>query len=42
MRPHQLSGILYARRLRASPPVVLRDAMADGLAAKITDWEASR
>jgi hypothetical protein len=37
-----VSGILYARRRLCSPPVVLRDVTAKGLARKIREWEASR
>jgi hypothetical protein len=34
-----VSGLLYARKRRSSPPVVLRDVSADGLARKVADWE---
>ena len=34
-----VSGLLYARRLRTSPPVIVRAATADDLAAKITEHE---
>ena len=31
-----VSGLLYARRLRTSPPVIVRATTADDLATKIT------
>jgi hypothetical protein len=34
-----VSGLLYARRLRTSPPVIVRAATTDDLAAKITEHE---
>jgi hypothetical protein len=34
-----VSGLLYARRLRTSPPVIVRATTADDLAAKITEHE---
>jgi hypothetical protein len=34
-----ISGLLYARRRRSSPPVVLRDVSVDGLARQVADWE---
>jgi hypothetical protein len=37
-----VTGILYARRRLTSPPPVLRDVTAEGLARKIREWEASR
>lgn len=37
-----VSGVLYARRLRASPPVIVRGATADDLAVKITEHERGR
>jgi hypothetical protein len=37
-----VSGLLYARRLRTSPPVIVRAATADDLAAKITKYERSK
>ena len=33
-----VGGILYARRRKSSPPVVLRAATADELAAKIREY----
>jgi hypothetical protein len=37
-----VSGLLYARRLRTSPPIVVRAATAHDLAAKITEYEHSK
>ena len=37
-----VGGILYARRRRSSPPVVLRAATADELAAKITKYQSEQ
>jgi len=37
-----VSGLLYARRLRTSPPVIVRAATADDLAAKITEYERGK
>jgi hypothetical protein len=37
-----IGGILYARRRKSSPPVVLRAATAEELAAKIADAERTR
>jgi len=34
-----ISGLLYARRLRTSPPVIIRAATAGELATKITEHE---
>jgi hypothetical protein len=34
-----ISGLFYARRLRTSPPVIIRAVTADELAAKITEHE---
>lgn len=34
-----ISGLLYARRRRSSPPVVFRSVSADDLAAKIREYE---
>jgi hypothetical protein len=34
-----VSGLLYARRPRSSPPIVVRDATAEGLAAKVAEAE---
>jgi len=30
-----VTGVLYARRLKSSPPVVLRDATVPGLRARV-------
>jgi hypothetical protein len=35
-----VTGLLYARRRKHSPPVVFRDTTAKGLAAQIRRWEA--
>jgi hypothetical protein len=37
-----VSGLLYARRLRTSPPVIVRATTADDLAAKITEHERGK
>jgi hypothetical protein len=37
-----VSGLLYARRLRTSPPVIVRAATADALAVKITEHERGK
>jgi hypothetical protein len=37
-----VSGLLYARRLRTSPPVIVRAATADDLSAQITEYERSK
>jgi hypothetical protein len=37
-----VSGLLYARRLQTSPPVVVRATTADDLAAKITAYERGK
>lgn len=37
-----VGGLWYARRLRRSPPAVLRDAEAQGLVAKVRAWEDGR
>ncbi|HYB86888.1 MAG TPA: hypothetical protein VEC76_08570 [Streptosporangiaceae bacterium] len=37
-----VSGLLYARRLRTSPPVVVRAVTPDDLAAKITKYEGGK
>jgi hypothetical protein len=37
-----VSGILYARREKSSPPIVFRAATADELAAQLRAWEAQR
>jgi hypothetical protein len=37
-----VSGLLYARRPRTSPPVIVRAATADDLAAKITEYERGK
>jgi hypothetical protein len=34
-----VAGLLYARRQRTSPPVVLRDVTTDGLARQVAHWE---
>ena len=34
-----ISGLLYARRPRSSPPIVVRDTTAEGLAAKVAEAE---
>ena len=34
-----VSGLLYARRPRSSPPIVVRDITAEGLAAKVAEAE---
>jgi hypothetical protein len=35
-----VSGLLYARLRRSSPPVVFRDVTGEGLARQIREWEA--
>jgi hypothetical protein len=35
-----IGGMLYARKRRSSPPIVLRSTSADDLAAKVRDHEA--
>jgi hypothetical protein len=35
-----VSGLLYVRLRRSSPPVVFRDVTGDGLARQIRAWEA--
>jgi hypothetical protein len=37
-----VSGLLYARRLRTSPPVIVRAATAADLAARITEHERDK
>jgi hypothetical protein len=37
-----VSGLLYARRVRTSPPVIVRAITADDLAAKITEHERGK
>ena len=37
-----VSGLLYARRLRTSPPVIVRAATSDDLAVKITEHERGK
>jgi hypothetical protein len=37
-----VSGILYARRRKSSPPVVFRDTTAAGLIRQIRAWEKKR
>jgi hypothetical protein len=37
-----VSGLLYVRRRKTSPPVVLRDVTGEGLARKIREWEERR
>jgi hypothetical protein len=37
-----VSGLLYARRRKSTPPVVFRAATAPELAAKIREYEAAR
>jgi hypothetical protein len=34
-----VSGLLYARRPRSRPPIVVRDITAEGLAAKVAEAE---
>jgi len=34
-----IAGLLYARRRRSSPPVVLRDVTGEGLTRQIRAWE---
>jgi hypothetical protein len=36
-----IGGLLYARRRRSTPPVVLRSTSAEDLAAKVHDHEAA-
>jgi hypothetical protein len=36
-----IGGILYARRRKSSPPVVLRAASAHELGAMVAEWEAA-
>jgi len=37
-----VGGLLYARWRKSSPPVVFRAATAEGLAAKIREYQAAR
>jgi hypothetical protein len=37
-----VSSLLYGRRLRTSPPAVVRAATAEDLAAKITEYERGK
>jgi hypothetical protein len=37
-----IGGVLYARRRKTSPPVVLRDVTGEGLARQIREWERER
>jgi hypothetical protein len=37
-----VSGLLYARCPRSSPPIVVRDVTAEGLAAKVAEAEGKR
>ncbi len=37
-----LAGLLYARRQRTGPPVVLRDVTTGGLARQVADCEHQR
>ena len=34
-----IGGLLYARRLMSSPPVVLRDITPEGLRSQIRSWK---
>ena len=40
--PGVLAGVLYARRCRTSPPMVVRAVSVDGLRAAIEDAERER
>jgi len=37
-----ISGLVYARKLMSSPPVIMRDHSVDGLASQIRIWYDAR